>query len=81
MNKPDWCPHLLDSQCILMAQSQNKACIGKLPHPEPHDNDFNDHRLCLDTRETGHGIFDLQINWTDSWNLIRLLKLIKKDLK
>lgn len=73
MNKPDWCLH---KDCRIKANSQQKACLGKLPKPEPHDNDFNTHRLCMDTRETGHGIFDLQINWTDSWNLIRLLKLV-----
>jgi len=76
MKKPDWCPHEL---CIFMAQSQDKMCVGELSHFEPHGNDSNTNRLCLDTRETGHGIFDLQINWTDTWNLIRLLKLIKEE--
>jgi hypothetical protein len=73
--QPEWCPH---NDCRFKIQSQDKMCIGKLPEPEPHDNDLNDHRLCLDTRETGHGIFDLQLNWTDAYNLIRLLFTIKE---
>lgn len=76
MRRPDWCPHVT---CNFLCHSQNKVCIGLLPFKQEHDGDFNTHRLCLDTRETGHGIFDLQINWTDSWNLIRLLKLVKED--
>jgi hypothetical protein len=75
MNKrPNWCPH---SECIYKANSQNLMCVGQLSEPVLHDEVQNTHRLCIDTRETGHGIFDLQINWTDSWNLIRLLNLIK----
>jgi len=74
MERPNWCIH---SDCIFKVQSQDKMCVGKLLNPEPHDNDFNTHRLCIDTRETGHGIFDLQINWSDAYNLMRLLKTIK----
>jgi hypothetical protein len=74
--RPDWC---INSDCLFDIQSQDKMCIGKLPKPEPHDNDFNTHRLCIDTRETGHGIFDLQINWTDCWGLIRLLNRVKDN--
>ena len=70
MKRTDWCPH---KDCEFNIQSQNKMCVGKLPNPVQHDDDFNTHRLCIDTRETGHGIFDLQINHTDSWNLKRLL--------
>ena len=73
-DRPDWCQH---KECLFQIQSQNKMCLGKLNKPEPHDNDFNTHRLCIDTSETGHGIFDLQINWTDAWNLIRLLDKVK----
>jgi hypothetical protein len=73
MEKPDWCPY---SYCFLKVQSQNKICIGELPKPEPHDDGFNTHRLCIDTRETGHGIFDLQVNAGDCWNLIRLLNTV-----
>ena len=47
-------------------------CVGELPKPETHDNDFNTHRICIDTRETGHGVFNLQINKSDAYG-IRLL--------
>ena len=47
-------------------------CVGELPKPEEHDGDFNTHRLCFDTRETGHGVFDLLINKSDAYG-IRLL--------
>lgn len=72
--RPDWCNH---KDCKMNIQSQNKMCVGKLSRPEKHDEGINTYRLCLDTRETGHGIFDLQLNWGDAWNLIRLLKTIK----
>ena len=49
MKRPDWCPH---KECIFQVQSQNSMCRGKLSKPEPHDNDFNTHRLCIDTRES-----------------------------
>lgn len=74
--RPNWCPH---KDCKLLAQSQNLICVGKLQKPELHDKGINTHRLCLDTRETKHGIFDLQINQGDAWNLDRLLKLIIKQ--
>ena len=73
--RPEWCPH---KECIYKGSSQNKMCIGKLSKSVPHDNDENTHRMCLDTRETGHGIFDLQINWTDAWGMRRLLNLVKE---
>jgi len=75
MERPDWCPY---QDCICKANSQSQVCIGKLPKPEPHENDFNTHRFCLDERETKHGIHDLQINWSDAWNMIRLLNLVKE---
>ena len=75
MDKPDWCSH---KDCNLKVNSQNMVCLGKLSEPLPHNGDFNTHRFCLDTRETGHGIFDLQINWSDAWNFIRILKLVKE---
>ena len=76
MKRPDWCPY---NDCILKAQSQGLMCIGKLPEPEPHDDGFNTHRFCLDERETKHGIHDLQINWGDAWNMIRLLNIVKEQ--
>ena len=62
------CDHIKD---------QDEMCIGKLPERIKHDEDWNTHRLCINTTETGHGIFDLQINWTDCWTLIRLLNRVK----
>lgn len=79
MNKrPDWCPH---PDCIWKVEAQDKMCVGKLPTPADHGEHkaANTHRLCLDTRETGDGIFDLQLNWGDCWNLIRLLNMVKNN--
>ena len=76
MKRPEWCPH---KNCGFRVNSQDKVCIGKLLEPEPHDDDFNTHRFCLDTRETGHGIFDLQINQSDAWNMRRLLNIVFED--
>jgi hypothetical protein len=52
-------------------------CCGKLPAPSEHDGDYNTHRICIDTRETGHGIFDLQVNRTDAWHLKNIMEEIK----
>ena len=76
MEKPDWCPH---PECILKVQSQDMMCLGKLLEPSPHNNDFNTHRLCLDTRETDDCVFDLRLNWSDAWNMMRLLKIVKDE--
>ena len=70
MKKPEWCPY---QECKFQIQSQDKMCCGELPEKVPHDDGFNTHRFCMDTRETGHGIFDLQINWGDAWNMKRVL--------
>jgi len=74
--RPDWCPH---NDCIFKVHSQKLICVGKLPIPTDHGEHkgVNDHRFCLDERETGHGIHDLQLNWGDAWNMIRILKQIK----
>ena len=74
MNRPDWCPH---QDCIFKVHSQNLICVGKLPTPQDHDGIENTHRFCLDERETGHGVNDLQLNWGDAWNMIRILNQIK----
>lgn len=72
MKKPDWCPY---KNCRFLKQSQDKICLGELPMPINHDGIENTHRFCLDTRETGHGIFDLQINKGDAWNMRRILTI------
>lgn len=74
MERPEWCPY---EKCQFKCQSQNLLCIGKLPEPVPHGDGINDHRFCIDERETKHGIHDLQLNWGDAWNMIRLLNQIK----
>ena len=71
MKRPGWCPH---KDCIFQKQSQGKMCLGELPAPISHDGIDNTHRYCMDTRETGHGIFDLQINRNDGWNMRRILE-------
>jgi len=54
-------------------------CAGRLRKPEPHDNDFNTHRLCINTTETGHGIVDLQINKGDMFWFQLLFKGLTED--
>ena len=69
MKRPEWCPN---KDCEFSKQSQDMICRGKLPESIPHGDGFNTDRICLDTRETGHGIFDLQVNEGDLWNMIRI---------
>ncbi len=71
--RPEWCPH---PDCIFKMNTQDLICSGDLPKPEAHDNDFNDHRICTDERETGHGVHDLQINRTDAWHFKRHMERI-----
>lgn len=68
--KPEWCPF---TDCIFVVNTQDAACIGKLPTPEPHLDDFNTHRLCLHAREDEDWHFNIQINKSDAWNLRRIL--------
>lgn len=72
-DRPDWCPH---PECLFLMNSQDMVCTGKLPEQTPHDNDFNTHRICFDTRETHKEVFDLQINKTDSWHFKRHMENI-----
>jgi len=73
--RPPWCPH---PDCQIKQHFQHLMCVGKLPKPEPHGGDENTHRLCLDTRETHHEVFDLQLNHTDAYLLRILLNLVEK---
>ena len=75
MKRPKWCPH---PDCIFVLQMQNNICGGILPHLELHGNDFNNKRFCIDTRETGHGIMDLQVNNSDLWWFELLFKKLKR---
>ena len=74
---PDWCPH---STCQCEVSFQDKMCGGELPVPESHIDTDNTHRICIDTRETGHGIFDLMINKTDKYFIKRLLDSTIKEV-
>ena len=60
--RPDWCPH---QDCVFQRSAAGMACGGELPKPEEHNGGINTDRICMDTRETGHGIFDLQVNDSD----------------
>jgi len=52
-------------------------CGGKLPKPVEHDCDYNHYRFCI---KTGGAIpFDLQINHTDIYNFIRVLRALERD--
>jgi hypothetical protein len=69
--RPSWCPH---STCCPVGGASEQKCVGALPAPEPHDGDFNTHRLCLrGARDDGEWTFDLQINRADAWHLWRTL--------
>jgi len=74
--RPDWCPH---KNCIIKRCLQVLMCVGELPKPVKHHNDFNTHRLCIDTRETGHGIFDLRINKSDAYGIKLLTDIVKNS--
>ena len=67
--RPETCQHK-DCQFILIFQ--NSICGGKMPKPLPHDSIINTHRICFLTEEDKKP-FDLQINKTDAWWMIRAL--------
>ncbi len=75
--RPEWCPH---ADCVFIAvKALHAMCGGRLVTPEPHDGVMNTHRFCIDTCETGHGVFDLQVNRGDIWWFQELLKLLRED--
>lgn len=63
--RPSWCPH---PDCQFVLNSQEMACVGRLPAPQLHDGVTNDGRVCL----RAGGTIDLQVNRGDLWNLKRL---------
>jgi len=74
MKRPEWCPH---TDCIFRAQTQDVCCVGLLPQPDPHDGDFNTHRLCLHgAKDDGEWTFDLKVNRSDAYNIKRMLEVI-----
>lgn len=75
--RPVWCPH---ADCGFLWQTHDSACVGKLPSPDPHDGDFNTHRLCLHgARDDGEWTFDFKVNKSDAWHLSRLLRLVMEQ--
>jgi hypothetical protein len=77
MNRPAWCPH---SDCSFLCQTQDAACVGRLPAPDPHDGDVNTHRLCLrGAQDDGGWTFDLKLNRSDAYHLKRMLDVLMKD--
>lgn len=43
----------------------DSICGGELPKPEPHDGDFNTHRVCTVFNDEPKTVLDLQVNKTD----------------
>lgn len=72
--RPNWCPHKKGCEYIMSVQAM--ICAGKLPEPEPHDGDFNTHRLCLKDALPNDEIFDLQINSGDIYHFRRVFDAI-----
>lgn len=70
--RPRWCPH---ADCEYLLSFQESCCGGRLPKLEPHDEDFNTHRLCIEA----DGVFDLQVNRNDLFVLLRLIGVIYAD--
>lgn len=56
--RPSWCQH---ESCLFLRRAVDHLCGGELPALEPHDGDFNTHRICIKTEE----VFDLQVNVSD----------------
>ncbi len=75
--RPTWCPH---TDCGFCMRVHDSLCGGHLPKPEPHDGDFNDHRLCLRFRDDGE-VVDFQCNDTDLWHLTRVIEKVKSPPK
>ena len=71
--KPEWCPF---PACEFLVNTQEAACIGRLPIPEAHLNDFNTHRFCIHSPEDENWHFNIQINRTDAWNFRRILNAV-----
>ena len=60
--RPDWCKY---PDCVFKRSGSDCFCVGILPKPLPHGDDFNTYRLCMHNElET---ISDIQLNDTDIW--------------
>ena len=67
--RPAWCPH---TDCQFVLNTQELACVGRLPEPVDHDGVSNDSRFCIKAGD----VFDLQVNRGDLWGLGRLFKAL-----
>ena len=67
--RPAWCPH---TDCRFVLNTQELACVGRLPEPVDHAGVPNDGRFCIKAGD----VFDLQVNRGDLWGLGRLFKAL-----
>lgn len=72
--RPDWCPH---SDCQFVLNTQELACVGKLPTPADHGSykKVNDGRFCMLDTDSGN-VTDWQVNKGDLVWLRRLFKVL-----
>ena len=42
--RPNWCHY---SDCGFRRRVQDAFCCGELPKPDPHHDDFNYYRICI----------------------------------
>ncbi len=68
--RPAWCPH---PNCLFVLNTQELACVGRLPEPVEHDGGLNDGRFCMKLDDE---IMDIQVNRGDLWNLRRLFEVL-----
>lgn len=74
--KPTWCPF---ADCGMIRNSQDMMCCGKLPVADPHGEDFNTHRFCLNLSEFNEAPFELKINRTDAHLFRKLFDAVYHD--
>jgi hypothetical protein len=75
--RPTWCPH---TDCHFLRRVTDKMCGGKLPKAEPHDGDFNTHRICLNGVLSSGEVFNLQVNNSDLWWFAWLIMAMRHDI-
>ena len=75
--KPEWCPH---PECEALRTTQDAACSGRLPQPEPHGQATNTHRICLHgSPDDGEWTFDLQVHTGDLYALDVVFDAVRAD--
>jgi len=60
--RPSWCPF---PSCIQKRRVMDAICGGELPKPEPHEGDFNTHRICFNGADSSGGVVPIQVNASD----------------